>query len=425
MTKRILFILAILAVTGSILINPIFTSSAEGADGLDPDGVIDFPLGNLTINAGGAIYFEGTGTSDNASMSFDWDFGGGATDSTLEDPGFVVFPNNGIFVVTFTVTDDEFRSDPTPDTRTITVNPPGGNALPAADAGGPYAAYAGDTINFDATASSDSDGSIVTYQWDFGDTTNAVGATPSKSYSIIGSYSLVLTVIDDDGAVDTDTIIVDIFPPGAPVALFSATPTSGALPLTVVFTDDSLTQDTIVGWDWDFGDSTSSTLQNPSHDYTLDGTYDVTLTITEASTASDTLTKTSFIVAGTGIPLDPDRWTGPGLIVGRCFIATAAYGSYFDPHVLVLRDLRDRLLVTNGPGRAFVKLYYRLSPSAAEFISRRPWLKSITRGALMPLVYLSKFVLYTSGIQKFIVLAALLSLAIGVYAFKRKWLIRV
>ena len=71
---------------------------------------------------------------------------------------------------------------------------------------------------------------------------------------------------------------------------------------------------------------------------------------------------------------------------GRCFIATAAYGSYLDPHVNALRAFRDRWLATNPPGRAFVGLYYRWSPPVAEFIRRHEAARRATRWVLTPLV---------------------------------------
>lgn len=77
---------------------------------------------------------------------------------------------------------------------------------------------------------------------------------------------------------------------------------------------------------------------------------------------------------------------GPGAGGGGCFVATAAYGSYLDPHVASLRRFRDEHLVTNAPGRAFVQAYYEWSPPAAAVIARSPLLRGLTVAALTPVV---------------------------------------
>jgi uncharacterized repeat protein (TIGR01451 family) len=70
-----------------------------------------------------------------------------------------------------------------------------------------------------------------------------------------------------------------------------------------------------------------------------------------------------------------------------CFIATAAYGSPLDPHLDSLRGFRDRYLMTNSAGRAFVRFYYRHSPPLADFIAQHDWLRAIVRALLTPVVY--------------------------------------
>ena len=74
-----------------------------------------------------------------------------------------------------------------------------------------------------------------------------------------------------------------------------------------------------------------------------------------------------------------------------CFIATAAYGSYLDPHVETLRKFRDQYLLTNAAGRAFVSFYYHYSPPVAEFISKHARLRMLTRWLLTPAVCAAEY----------------------------------
>lgn len=73
----------------------------------------------------------------------------------------------------------------------------------------------------------------------------------------------------------------------------------------------------------------------------------------------------------------------------HCFIATAAFGSYDNYYVKILRDFRDRFLLTNSPGQSLVRFYYKYSPAAADFISKHKNLRAITRFALMPAIEIS------------------------------------
>jgi hypothetical protein len=71
---------------------------------------------------------------------------------------------------------------------------------------------------------------------------------------------------------------------------------------------------------------------------------------------------------------------------GGCFIATAAFGSYLDPHVAVLRSFRDNFLLTNRLGKAFVSWYYAASPPYADAIRQNGTLKAVVRIALFPVI---------------------------------------
>ncbi len=71
------------------------------------------------------------------------------------------------------------------------------------------------------------------------------------------------------------------------------------------------------------------------------------------------------------------------------FIATAAYGSYFEDHVKILRQLRDDILLHSGIGKAFVAAYYKTSPPIADFIAEHDALRTMVRWGLAPVVGLS------------------------------------
>jgi subtilisin family serine protease len=98
--------------------------------------------------------------------------------------------------------------------------------------------------------------------------------------------------------------------------------------------------------------------------------------------------------------------TGSGGGGSPCFIATAAYGSGDVRHLSTLRNFRDRYLLTNAPGRLFVRTYYHVSPPVASVIAQHSTLKTAVRLILLPFVGFAKFFLITSLVQKIAALAA-------------------
>lgn len=94
--------------------------------------------------------------------------------------------------------------------------------------------------------------------------------------------------------------------------------------------------------------------------------------------------------------------TSGGSGKGGCFIATAAYGSYLDPHVKVLRDFRDTYLLTNSIGKVFVEFYYTYSPPVAEVIRKHEFLRIVVRIILTPIVYAIVYPWYFLGLILFI-----------------------
>jgi PKD repeat protein len=134
----------------------------------------------------------------------------------------------------------------------------------------------------------------VTYAWDFDNdgTTDSTSPNPTFNFVNPGNYTVTLTV--DDGVTQGVATAVDLVRIDNVTASFTATPTAGTTPLMVNFTDTSAGM--ITGWAWDLdGNGTiDSTAQNPSFTYTAGGTYDVSLTVSNAF-GSDTFTATNLI----------------------------------------------------------------------------------------------------------------------------------
>ncbi|MCI0434461.1 MAG: PKD domain-containing protein [Gemmatimonadetes bacterium] len=157
-----------------------------------------------------------------------------------------------------------------------------GNQAPVASfTFAPTSPAVSEAVSFDGTGSSDADGTITAWAWDFGDGTTASGATAQRAYSVAGSYTVTLSLTDDQGAADQISQTVTISAPQvnqAPTAGFSYS-CDGAV---CNFTDTSTDPDgSVVARSWLFGDGGTSTAPNPSHTYTAAGTHQVRLTVTD------------------------------------------------------------------------------------------------------------------------------------------------
>jgi PKD repeat protein len=99
------------------------------------------------------------------------------------------------------------------------------------------------SVSFSGSNSSDADGTIASYSWDFGDSTNATGVTASHTYNTAGIYPARLTVTDDDGAMASTTVTITVTAPTpvAPASL-TASPTSTSQ-VNLAWTDNSSNED--------------------------------------------------------------------------------------------------------------------------------------------------------------------------------------
>lgn len=142
----------------------------------------------------------------------------------------------------------------------------------------------------------------TSWLWDLGNGSTSTIQNPTSTYINPGSYTVTLTATNASGSSTTNITITVI---NGPVANFTSTDTAGCTPHTVTFTDQSTTSSgTITQWEWNFGDGNTSTQQNPVHTYTMAGTFNVFLKVTNNSGCTNTIFKQQYIRAGAGAAAD-------------------------------------------------------------------------------------------------------------------------
>lgn len=241
-----------------------------------PTAAFTESVNGRTITFMNTSYDQAGGSISSSS----WNFGDGDT-STDEDPVHT-FPTPGNYTVSLQVTDNEGATASV--SKQVTAEP---------DNIGPTAAFTVSNIgslqiSVNASGSSDPDGSIVSYAWNFGDGGTGSGQSATHTYASAGTYNVTLTVTDDDGA--TGALTKAANPVGAPAANF----TSSQNNLQVTFTDTSTAGAgaSITSRVWNFGDGTTSGAANPVHTYASDGVYTVSLQVTNSGGLTNTINQT-------------------------------------------------------------------------------------------------------------------------------------
>ncbi|MEX0766891.1 MAG: PKD domain-containing protein, partial [Microthrixaceae bacterium] len=244
-------------------------------------------VANSNISSGNAplaVAFSSVGStdSDGTVAGYAWDFGDGYSYRGTETNPSHTYTVAGEYSAVLTVTDDTGATDSAALTITVSENPAPTAALSVTSVS-PVSTKAPALYTFSSAGSGD-DAGIVSYSWDFGDGSPAgSGASPSHTYTTVGSFVVTLTVTDNGGLTDSDSIIVDTIVNLGPSAAASVTPDSGKAPLAVTFSSaGSVDPDgTIVSYSWNFGDgSPLSSDANPSHTYGV-GTFTAQLTVTD------------------------------------------------------------------------------------------------------------------------------------------------
>jgi len=156
------------------------------------------------------------------------------------------------------------------------------------------------SCSFDASASSDSDGTIVSYAWDFGDGGAGSGLTASHTYAAGGTFSVGLTVTDNGGATGNSAQSVTASGPvnNPPSASFTSSCTDLACSFDGSASSDS--DGTIVSYAWDFGDGSTASGVTASHTYAAGGTFNVTLTVTDDGGAANSTSQNVTVSAPGG-----------------------------------------------------------------------------------------------------------------------------
>jgi len=248
------------------------------------------PVGNVADDnpaaEGSPVSLTGiNSTDDSGILSYEWDFD---DDGTVDARGMNqthTYFDQGAYEVTIRVTDAAGLVDT--ETTTVAVE----NVPPTAIIGSDRTVDVDEIVTFDASASSDPGADDLTYEWDLdGDGEyDATGIEVDRQYRSEGTYAVALRVSDGDGGVDTDTLSVEVnnVPPtadaGANLTVVTGEPTLDGSDSVEGDSSDTLSYK----WDVD-GDGTEEAYgADPGYYYEENGTYNVTLRVSDGDGGAD------------------------------------------------------------------------------------------------------------------------------------------
>ena len=222
-----------------------------------------------------------TDLSGGGATSWLWNFGDGQT-SNQQNPTHTYYAG-GTYTVILTVSNGFGSSDATKNQYIVIAG-----ALQSRFTENPGQGAPPLVVQF----TDKSIGAPTTWNWDFGDGATSTAQYPTHTYATSGVYTVKLTI--SNGALsDTSSQVVDVG--NVPVADFVGNPTQANVMDSIQFTDASSNAPT--SWKWNFGDTATSTVQNPTHSYQLKGLYTVTLTAANGN-GQNTVTKVNYINVG-------------------------------------------------------------------------------------------------------------------------------
>ncbi|MBI5089767.1 MAG: PKD domain-containing protein, partial [Actinobacteria bacterium] len=256
------------------------------------DNVAPVPvIGGPNCTARSCAFFA-TGSSDpnGGPLTYAWAFGDGGTANTVSPTR--TYAADGDYTVTLTVTDAWGKSAQT--TKAVSIHESVDNAAPTPVIGVP--SCVAKTCSMSSAGSVDPDGDPFTYSWNFGDSTPTSNlSAPSHVFPGAGPYTVTLTLTDAWGKSAVTTRDVSFTAPAdndAPVAVI-ATPVCTARSCTFSATGSADPEGDSYTYLWDFGTTpvTTATAASPTKLYGADGTYTVTLTLTDVWGAVGTITR--------------------------------------------------------------------------------------------------------------------------------------
>lgn len=239
--------------------------------------VFDLPVADFSFTDqcdGTSIQFTDLSSSSSGNINqWNWDFYGLAQD-VAQNPSYL-FPGPGSYDVDLVVTTDNSCSSSV--THQVIIFP-----NPVADFTATDVCFGNQTDFTDA--SSVSSGTIDSWAWDFGDSNTSAIQSPANNYAAANTYTVMLTVTTNNQCTATQSHDVNVS--AVPVAGFNFSDVCQAS--AAQFTDAStIAAGAINSWSWDFGDSQTSTVQNPSNNYATAGTYTVSLTVSSGAGCTD------------------------------------------------------------------------------------------------------------------------------------------
>ncbi|UCC92350.1 MAG: PKD domain-containing protein, partial [Thermoplasmata archaeon] len=245
------------------------------------NGTVVFSIGDPGTGGSGGNSTGGGGNSTPGDVY--WDFGDGdyATGTNVTH----TYESDGVYIATLIIT-DAFGAMSVHNILVTVLNSP-----PTAEAGADATGTEDEALSF-VGSGSDPGGGPLTYSWSFGDGGTATGASVTHAFTLSGTYTVTLTVTDSDGLTDTDTCTATVtnVGPTAAITVGPGTQEGDVISFSGTGTTDTTSDLPLLTYAWTFGDGGTASGSTTTHAFVDEGTYIVSLKVTDDDGASDTTT---------------------------------------------------------------------------------------------------------------------------------------